>query len=85
MSQKRLFNTLQLSYAPWSNYDFVMVRDDAQIQRYVNSGKIYIIAQRPVLIFENFYADDTDPDNLILFEIHQKGSEEILTCKFPLF
>jgi len=86
MSKKRLFNVLKLAYSPLSNYDFVMVRDDAIIRDFINSGKIYLITQRPVLTFENFYMNDRDPNNIILnFEIHQKGNNKKLVCKFPLF
>ncbi|NQX54407.1 hypothetical protein HQN86_12350 [Pedobacter panaciterrae] len=86
MAEQRLFNVLQLAYTPLSNYDFVMVKDDAIIQHFINSGKLYVIAQRPVLTFENFYIDGSDPENPVLkFELHQKGREEKLECEFPLF
>lgn len=51
MAEQRLFNLIQLAYTPLSNYDFVMVKDDPIIQEFINSGKLYIIAQRPVLTF----------------------------------
>lgn len=77
---------LQLAYTPISNYDFVMVKDDLHIQNFINSGKLYVIAQRPVLTFENFFVDVDDPDNPILkFELHQKGTASILECEFPVF
>lgn len=86
MSEKRLFNVLHLAYAPLSNYDFVMVKDDDFIQHYINTGKIYIIAQRPVLTFENFILNSDDPENPVFeFEVRQKGLKEKLICKFPLF
>jgi hypothetical protein len=86
MAEQRLFNVLQLAYTPLSNYDFVMVKDDAIIQQFINSGKLYVIAQRPVLTFEEFYLDSSDIENPVLkFEVHQKGSDEKLVCEFPLF
>lgn len=86
MAEYRLFNLLKLAYTPLSNYDFVMVKDDPIIKEFINSGRLYIIAQRPVLTFEKFYIDVDDPINPILkFEVHQKGTPAILLCEFPLF
>lgn len=86
MSEKRLFNVLKLAYTPLSNYDFAMVKDDPIIRNFINSGKIYMIVQRPVLSFENFTFDLTNqrvPD--LTFELHQKGIDHILECRMPLY
>lgn len=86
MAVQRLINILQLAYTPLSTYDFTIVKDDVIIQEFINSGKLYVIAQRPILTFEKFTLDANDQENPILkFEIHQKGNNEILRCEFPLF
>ena len=53
MAEQRLINILQLAYTPLSTYDFTMVKDDVIIKDFINSAKLYRIAQRPVLTFEN--------------------------------
>jgi len=86
MNEKRLFNILQLAYSPLSNYDFAMVKDDPIISNFINSGKIYMIVQRPILSFENFTFDLTNQKSPILtFEIHQEGTNNILECRMPLY
>lgn len=86
MAEQLLINVLNLAYTPLSNYDFVMVKDDPIIKHFINSGKLYLIVQRPILTFENFYVNNNDIENPILkFEVHQKGVSEILECEFPLF
>jgi len=86
MSEQRLINILQLAYTPLSTYDFTMVKDDLIIKDFINSGKLYVIAQRPILTFENFIIDSADEENPILkFEIHQRGMSDTLICEFPLF
>lgn len=86
MAVQRLINFLQLSYTPLSTYDFTIVKDDVIIQEFINSGKLYVIGQRPILTFEKFTLDADNPEDPILkFEIHQKGVSETLRCKFPLF
>lgn len=86
MSEKRLFNWLKLSYTPISNYDFAIIKSDPIIQQYINSGKIYMIVQRPVLTFENLNIDLVDQLNPILtFEIHQKGVKDVLNCSMQVY
>lgn len=86
MSSKNLFNYLQLAYAPISNYDFAVVKDDKIIKGYMNKASIYVIVQRPVLRFQNLDLDKTDPFNPFLtFEIHQEGNERILFGKMPIY
>lgn len=86
MSEKRLFNILKLAYSPVSNYDFAMVKDDALISQYINSGKIYMIVQRPVLFFQNLNFDLIDQINPALtFELHQRGIDQILECRLRLY
>jgi hypothetical protein len=43
-----------------------MVKDDAISQQFINSGKLYVISQRPLLTFENLYLDDDDPEKPVL-------------------
>ncbi len=86
MAEKRLFNILKLAYAPLSNFDFVMVKDDPLIKEFINSGKIYMIVQRAVLSFENLTIDLADQMAPILtFEIHKKGLSDFLKCQMPLY
>lgn len=86
MYESRLFSVLKLAYSPLSNYDFTIVRDDKIIINSINSTKLYVIAQRPVLTIEGFRIDDEDSNNLVAkFEIHQQGNEARLVCAVPLF
>jgi len=86
MGQNALFNYLKLAYTPISNYDFTVIKDDPIIRDYINTSSLYIIAQRPVLTFENFILNPNDQINPFLtFEIRQKDSDKVLYCKFPVF
>ncbi|WP_158800213.1 hypothetical protein [Pedobacter sp. L105] len=86
MGNNVLFNFLKLAYSPISNYDFTVIKDDPIIKNYINTSSLYIIAQRPVLTFENFDINPNDQFNpFITFVIRQKGSDSELQCKFPLF
>lgn len=65
------------------NYDFTILKSDEDVQHILRESKIYIIAQRPVISFENIKPDKTN--TAITFEIHQKGNPNILTCSLPFF
>lgn len=52
----------------------------------MNSGKIYVIAQRPVLTIENLNIDGTNIMNpFVTFEIHQRGNKAKLECSMPIY
>lgn len=86
MGQNALFSYLKLAYTPVSNYDFTIIKDDPIILEYINASSLYIIAQRPVLTFENFNLNPNDQINPYLtFEIRQKGLKKILKCKLFVF
>lgn len=82
MNQKRLINQLELAYAPLTAFEFAKIKDDILIEKALEQASLYIIAQRPVITFENVFCS-IEP-NLINFEIHQKGNMNILKCVLPL-
>lgn len=73
-----------LAYSPMCNYEFEFLKEDPIVQEILQESSLYIIAQRPVLSFENIYKENVDFP-IISFEIHQQGNPEILKCKLPLF
>lgn len=83
MDRKILINKLRLTYSPLSNYEFSALKKDEVIRNLMDKSKIYVVAQRPVLSFENI---SPDYDNgLIYFEIHQKNNSYILKITLPIF
>lgn len=53
MDIKLLINQLELSYSPISNYFFNISKHIPEIQDIFSSSRLYIIAQRPEINFEN--------------------------------
>lgn len=82
MEQKSLFNRLELAYAPLTAYEYANVKDDQSIEKALENASLYVIAQRPVITFENVIPDQYELQ--LNFEIHQRGNPEILKCKLPL-
>ena len=81
MEQKTIINQLKLAYSPLSNYEFSVLKNDKIIQQIIESASVYIIAQRPILSFENVVSKQ---DELVLeLEIHQKNNPNILKCRLP--
>ena len=86
MPIRTLFNILKLAYTPISSYEFSIVKDDDLIKSYINTGKLYIIAQRPVLTFENLNLDRSNElDPYFTFEIHQRGGTNHLKGRVQLY
>ena len=81
MNRKSLLNQLELAYAPLTAYEFAILKDDKEIERALEKASLYIIGQRPVITFENVIPDTTVYQ--LNFEIHQKGSSNILKCELP--
>jgi len=81
MDRKSIMNQLKLAYSPLSNYEFNFLKDDKIIEEIIEDASIYIIAQRPILSFENVTSNKEEL--LLEFEIHQKNNPNILKCKFP--
>ncbi|MBU2062255.1 MAG: hypothetical protein KKH44_10465, partial [Bacteroidetes bacterium] len=82
MERKSLINQMELAYAPLTAYEFAILKDDPLIERALEHASLYVLAQRPVITFENVIPD---PENYQLnFEIRQKGNDNILKCKLPL-
>jgi len=79
---KRLINKLELAYAPMTAYEFAVTKNDKDIEKALYKASLYLIAQRPVITFENVIPDREEYK--LNFEIHQKGNTEILKCKLPL-
>lgn len=82
MERKSLFNQLELGYAPLTAYEFSIVKNDELIGRALEYASLYIIAQRPVITFENVNVDLYS--YCLIFEIHQKDNPNILKGKLPL-
>ena len=82
MDRKTLLSQLELAYAPLTAYEFAKTKNDKLIELALQEASLYIIAQRPVITFEN-----VSPDlfNFCLtFDVHQKGSDTILKGSLPL-
>lgn len=82
MERKSLLNQLELAYAPLTAYEFAITKQDKLIELALQEASLYIIAQRPVITFENV-VPDLDDYNLN-FEIHQKGNDTVLKGSLPL-
>ena len=80
---KSIINQIELAYCPMSNYTFSVLKNDIAIQRALEESHLYIIAQQPVLSFENIVPDKNE--KLIRFEIHKKDSYSVLKCELPFF
>lgn len=52
------------------------MKDDHLVERALEFASLYIIAQRPVITFENVIPDLEN--HKLNFEIHQKGSETVI-------
>ncbi|MBO0950166.1 hypothetical protein [Fibrella forsythiae] len=81
MSSKSLFNQLKLAYAPLTAYEFAVVKDDILIERSLCDASLYLLAQRPVITFENVIPDKSLYQ--LNFEIHQRGNPNIIKCTLP--
>jgi hypothetical protein len=82
MDDKRLINQLELAYSPLTAYEFAVTRNDKDIEQALYKASLYLIAQRPVITFENVIPDKKE--FILNFEIHQKGNSNILKCRLPL-
>ncbi|MGB5820912.1 MAG: hypothetical protein WBG90_15610 [Saonia sp.] len=82
MDRKSLINQLELAYAPMTAYEFAINKDDELIERALEKASLYVIAQRPVITFENVIPSPNEYK--LNFEIHQKGNPNILKCSIPL-
>ncbi|MDR6803173.1 hypothetical protein J2Y45_000443 [Dyadobacter sp. BE34] len=76
---KRLINQLELAYAPLTAYEFAVMKDDPQFEEALDRASLYILAQRPVMTFDNVRFDRDG----LLFDISQKNNPETLHCKLP--
>lgn len=82
MERKSLLNQLELAYAPLTAYEFAITKQDKFIELALQEASLYVIAQRPVITFENV-VPDLHTYNLN-FEIHQEGNDTILKGSLPL-
>ena len=82
MDRKSLLNQLELAYAPLTAYEFAIIKNDENIEKALENASLYIIAQRPVITFENISFDDKKYS--LIFEIHQKGNPNIIKGELPL-
>lgn len=82
MESKSLLNQLELAYAPLTAYEFAITKQDKLIEFALIEASLYIIAQRPVITFENVVPDKQNYN--LNFEIHQRGNGNILKGSLPL-
>lgn len=82
MYRKSLHNQLELGYAPLTAFEFATLKNDKYIEMALDKASLYIVAQRPVITFENLIGDIEN--HQLIFEIHQKGNSTVLKGKFPL-
>jgi len=78
-----LLNQLALSYSPLCNRDFTQLRGDLDIRTAIEKSSIYVIAQRPVLRFDNLRPNYDDGS--LEFEIRQEDNPNVLKCRMPMF
>jgi hypothetical protein len=71
MKKSVLATFISLAYPPVSNYDFTNIRDEEEVQNYIKNSRLYMISQRPKLIFDNIAIDQHEN---IHFEIVQETS-----------
>lgn len=83
MSFQALTTKIKLAYPAISAYEFELLKEEKVVQEYIENSMIYILAQRPVLSFENIEYVEFDEGNGLTFEIHKQGSNTILKCEFP--
>lgn len=83
MDKKVLINQLELAYSPICNFEFNSLKSEPIIQDILSDSSLYIIAQRPILTFENIRL--IDDECTLNFEIHQKGNPNILKVALPFF
>lgn len=73
---------LELAYAPLTAFEFSLLKNDKKIEHALETASLYIIAQRPVITFENIQNNSCDYS--MNFEIHQKNQNTVLKGKIPL-
>ena len=79
-----LINLIELAYAPIRFSIFYALKDDKVIDSDLLDSKIYMIAMRDEITFNNFSKRDYDSDE-IEFVVKQKNNSEVLYCKFSIF
>ena len=77
MALKSQTNRLKLSFLPISNREFSTLKKNPKFQSIIKRSKIYIIAQRPELRFDNLIIKN----NTLEFEIRQETNPHSLKCK----
>jgi hypothetical protein len=80
--QKSLITSLSLAYPPISNYAFNFVKNEEEVQQWMDRGHLYMIAQRPELKFQNieFVANPA----IISFEVGHALSDKRASGKIYL-
>ena len=80
---KSLLNKLKLAYSPLNNRDFTLLKGDQDIQANLRRSSLYVICQRPELVFRNIRP--IFERQSIYLEIHQEGNPSHLEIEFPIF
>lgn len=83
INTKRLHSSLQLGYAPISNYEFYHLKQENIVQQILSDSSLYVICQREELTFENITYDDNTC--CLNFEIHKKDCNTKLTCTLCIY
>ncbi len=83
MNYSGLSTKLKLAYAPLSSHDFAIVKSEKIIQEILNGSMLYVIAQRPLLTFEN--VNKSEDGQSLQFEIAQQGTGIKVKCSLPIY
>ena len=81
MKHSALVTYLSLAYPPISNYDFTFIREEKVVQEYLKKSQLYMISQRPKLVFDNVFIDT---DQNIHFEIRQETTDYMISGLLPI-
>jgi hypothetical protein len=78
-----LSTKLKLAYAPICNFDFTFLKKEEIVQQLLKKSMLYVITQRPVILFDNITFDRDE--RVLHFELKITGREDRLTCELPLY
>lgn len=81
MKHSALATYFSLAYPPISNYDFTLIREEEVVQEYLKNSQLYMVSQRPKLLFDNVFID---VDQNIHFEIRQETTDYKIYGVLPI-
>lgn len=81
MQHSALVTNISLGYPPISNYDFTFIKTEKVVQEYLKSSQLYMISQRPKLVFDSVFADEEEN---IHFSIRQESTNYKIDGVLPI-